>query len=488
MHAENLKMSQHKNRKSLIEYKGLHFVMGLLLLLGAGLIITVSYIISSSVEFGLNRQDNIANTTQNGAIPSDEAERLAQIEKTFEGNGDAPEASLGPIDDYPTLVTETKHPNSGKKLSQVTLGAHSSANNKNGKIVREVYFTTPKGKNYAVHERVFVKAAEQAADGATIRLSMFKWASSDLHKKLIAAFEKRNIDVKIIIGTERFSDPDEAADGNTEAFVLTKLQNKLGENRVLHCYGGCGDDKKTMHNKYMTISKLKNGAKNVVILSSANVAAGQRYRFNSTLVTSQDKKLYQAFRQDWTNTKNFERVFLSLGNDDGTTRAYFFPKTLDTQDTIVTNLNRVECSYGDNKHTQIRVGSSYFTRMTVAEKLAELKSQGCSVQVITMDAQPTNRALDILEENGVKTHVMHLPTNKESQNGAITDTIHSKYLLINGWFAGEKHKVVFAGSHNFNVNGLYYSDDAMQRIFDNKLYDAFQQNWKQIRDYTLNNY
>ncbi len=54
--------------------------------------------------------------------------------------------------------------------------------------------------------------------------------------------------------------------------------------------------------------------------------------------------------------------------------------------------------------------------------------------------------------------------------------VHSKNMMIDGMYAGARHKLVFTGSHNWSGPALRDNDEAMLRITTPSVYDAFTAN------------
>ncbi len=59
--------------------------------------------------------------------------------------------------------------------------------------------------------------------------------------------------------------------------------------------------------------------------------------------------------------------------------------------------------------------------------------------------------------------------------------VHSKNMMIDGMYAGARHKLVFTGSHNWSGPALRDNDEAMLRITTPSVYDAFTANLTRVR-------
>ncbi|MGW0811444.1 phospholipase D family protein, partial [Nonomuraea sp. NPDC002799] len=151
-------------------------------------------------------------------------------------------------------------------------------------------------------------------------------------------------------------------------------------------------------------------------------------------------------------------------------RARFFPQA--SGDPIVDALGDVSCRRG----TKIRVGMSEWDtyRVAIAERLRDLAGAGCEVQVV----------YGIIDDE-VKTVLSAQPGVELSTLGsgsALPGRIHSKYLLIEGSYAGDrKAHVVFTGSHNYNETSLRHNDETLLRLDDKGVYRQYVANFDRMR-------
>jgi len=60
------------------------------------------------------------------------------------------------------------------------------------------------------------------------------------------------------------------------------------------------------------------------------------------------------------------------------------------------------------------------------------------------------------------------------------DKVHDKVLLISGKYAGSTRKLVWTGSHNWTGNALRYNDEAMLRIDEGAVFNAYLNQWNKI--------
>jgi phosphatidylserine/phosphatidylglycerophosphate/cardiolipin synthase-like enzyme len=64
----------------------------------------------------------------------------------------------------------------------------------------------------------------------------------------------------------------------------------------------------------------------------------------------------------------------------------------------------------------------------------------------------------------------------------IVDGVHSKYLLVNADYLGRRQRLVWTGSHNYTGPALRGNDEALLKIDDRAVYDAFRANWQRAWD------
>ncbi|WP_310712610.1 phospholipase D-like domain-containing protein [Nonomuraea sp. 3-1Str] len=66
--------------------------------------------------------------------------------------------------------------------------------------------------------------------------------------------------------------------------------------------------------------------------------------------------------------------------------------------------------------------------------------------------------------------------------GALPGRVHSKYLLVEGSFDGDRDaRWVFTGSHNYNETSLRRNDETLLRLNDRRVYRQYVDNFKRMR-------
>jgi cysteine-rich repeat protein len=311
------------------------------------------------------------------------------------------------------------------------------------------------------------RLVQMAAPGSQIHLSMYEWTNMDFANLLVAAATDpgRGVDVRVVLDG---SHPD--------ADIVAALEAGLGADHVHRCIhadcSACIGDQ-INHNKFFLFTALTDGSTNVVVQSSANLNGGIISRHNNLVIIRGDRTLYDFYLSYWNDlsagVRNMD-YYRSITGDGGT-KAYFFPRA--SGDTILSVIENIHCDAG----ATVRVAMAFFTdgRDEVATALANKHREGCDVQVIigTYDASPGADVMDALDGAGVPVSVA--PDGDRN--------VHSKYMIIDARY-GEGATVehlVFTGSHNYTGPALRRNDEALIRVADADIYQAFWDNWQAIR-------
>jgi phosphatidylserine/phosphatidylglycerophosphate/cardiolipin synthase-like enzyme len=320
-------------------------------------------------------------------------------------------------------------------------------------------------------EDAMVALIRRAVPGSQLRLAMYTFTRYRAAAELINA-ARRGVDVRVVLdGHMRTAPGSEAA----------RLIAGLGRERVTLCSApgtscvGTG----IQHNKFITLSALDDGSRNVVAVASHNLTNGQLRKHNNLVIVRNDVGMHRAYAR----TFDLMRVDLPLrnayrfedGDGDGL-RAYFFPRD-DGEDTLVSVLENVRC----DRTSRVRLAMAFFTnaRVAVADALAQLRRDGCSVSVVlgNADIPAGSRVLSSLRRAGVR--VTLYPAR------AMGWTLHSKYLLIDAPYAdsaGRHRTLVFTGSHNYTGGALTANDENLLRIEHPTVFNAFLADWVRVRD------
>ena len=336
------------------------------------------------------------------------------------------------------------------------------------------FFDEPKvGGRADTIERRLISLIERASRGSEIRAAYYHFSNRRVADALVAASQKRNVDVRIVLNDPS---PDEDEDEHAD-MILARLRAGLPKGAVTVCKrdkGACIGDH-INHNKLMLFSELKDGTKNVVMQSSANLGGGRLH--NNMLVFRNSGGLYHSYLAYFGDlVRQKKDLSYDLEMKGPGTRAIVSP--ISAGDPVVSALDDVHCKAGESR---VRVAMALFTgeRTEIAKRLVDLKAKGCDVEVLAREAgKGTAKVIvDILQAGLVP--VRFFPS-------ASGNNIHSKYLLVDSPFGadGKSRRLVFTGSHNYTGEALRHNDEVLLRVEDDDVFKRFMANWRTIREQT----
>lgn len=168
-----------------------------------------------------------------------------------------------------------------------------------------------------------------------------------------------------------------------------------------------------------------------------------------------------------------------------TYRAFFFPRGdasyyNPATDTVVGVLNQLSCAYtgadGLRHQTDVRivVHSFFGSRRQVADKLAQLRSRGCWVDILYAETDSTITSR--LNAAGIQHRRCLIP------NGPGIDVRpHNKEILIDGAYDGDITPRVYTGSANLTGSSLRSADEALVRIASASYHAKYLSTFYKIR-------
>ncbi|MGW0481023.1 phospholipase D-like domain-containing protein [Nonomuraea sp. NPDC003214] len=308
----------------------------------------------------------------------------------------------------------------------------------------------------------------QTPAGAGIRIAHFVMsgtAGSEFAAELLKAHE-RGVRVQVVL------DGDARGKAVAERLAAVLGTDTSAASFAHVCSGpmsggtaACVGDK-GQHNKFYLFSRT-GGASDVVVQSSANLTnLNSTTYWNNAVVLAGNRRLHEAYASYFADlaaerkSLDYDRV-VRTGAAGGSVRAHFFPSA--EGDPIVEALDGVSCRDG----APIRVGMSEWDgyRVAIAERLAELARQGCTVQVVA-------GVLDAEVEAALRAEP-RIELRTLSSGSALPGRIHSKYLLVDGW--------VYTGSHNYNQTSLRRNDDTLLRLNNKAIHAQFVANFDRMR-------
>lgn len=358
----------------------------------------------------------------------------------------------------------------------------------------ETVFNTPgfTGQSTTTIEEKLIELLRAAVPDSEVLVSLYTVSRESIIKELVNA-SRRGVDVKVIL------------DGRNKKFlkITEHVVHYLKQNLVCKsvandcltiCSGpfGLGYSCRGVainHNKFMLFSKLQNGTESVVASTSSNMNPGQLKMYNDLLIIKNDKSFFNGFRDYWKKLQQDETAVLEnsiiVESNNSNVKAHFFPRIF-ASDPVLNLLNKVSCQL---PNSSIRVAQAIFTRADVAEKMRDLAAQGCKLEVITRSDYEHDSPSEYIKEV-LKDHIKILPFRGKSSEQQIENSLHSKVILINASIdnSPEKIPIVLAGSHNLNTPSLYFNDEALVEVRNQKVFDSYSQYLTQIlQDFKLAN-
>lgn len=317
---------------------------------------------------------------------------------------------------------------------------------------------------------------QNAATGSTIRIAMYHFSLTRMSNDLIAAYQ-RGVNVRLVLDSQTRSNQ-----------AVLDLVAALGTNRanpswVTICTTGraCIGNLTSpiMHNKFFLFSNTS-GSANVLVQSSANLTGDNAERYwNNAVTLVGNTAVYNSY------VDYFNDLAAQVKNNDyyrstssGNAKSYFFPRAGSgaSTDTVYNMLDEnVSCEGNTSVGTEtgrtiIRIGMWYFSRNPIANKLRELADRKCWVDVVytTMDADVRS-----ILDGHARIKLYRISGDR---------IVHSKYLLIEGTYAGQRDtKWVVTGSHNYTNAALRENDEAMLRIQSATIHDQYRSNFWALR-------
>ncbi|GAA3733974.1 hypothetical protein GCM10022225_15380 [Plantactinospora mayteni] len=334
---------------------------------------------------------------------------------------------------------------------------------------------TVASQQYAVIEHI-QGLVQAAAAGSTIRVAIYHFSLTRVSNDLIAAYD-RGVNVRVVVDSESRDYP-----------AVTSLIGKLGTSRSTPswvtvcttgraCIGNLGTP--IMHNKFFLFSNTS-GTANVLVQSSSNLTSGNAERYwNNAVTLVGNAAVYNSY------VEYFDDLAAQVKNNDyyrstssGNAKSYFFPRAGTSQDTdTIYNMldENVSCegntSVGTGTgRTIIRIGMWYFSRNPIANKLRDLANRKCWVEVVYTDSDADVPSI-LSGHSRIKLYRI---------SGDYI--VHSKYLLIEGTYAGQRDtKWVVTGSHNYSNAALRENDEALLRIQSATIHDQYRSNFLALR-------
>ncbi|HEX2690831.1 MAG TPA: phospholipase D-like domain-containing protein [Kofleriaceae bacterium] len=340
--------------------------------------------------------------------------------------------------------------------------------------------------------------------GATIRISTFLFASGAYRDALLNA-HARGVNVQLLV--------DSSLTYDTSGTTFFELANGLGRDVTkssfaVQCPAGSGCIGDGIdHDKFFLFSSTS-GRSKVVVQTSANmidhVDKGNSglTSWNNAVTLVDEPVIYDAYVARFTAMRDTNTSTPYSSTVGTNAKVYFFPKpdadpTSASSSTLLGVLDNVDCSghnttggWGPNHLTSIHVAMFDLSDVNIAGKLWALDNAGCVVHVVrTNHGTDDDNAIATLNNcdnhNGVTIDSVHWRVNGDDNNTSADEAIgfiHSKYLVIDGFYAGSPNqRLVWTGSYNYTIGALKHNDEALLKIWNhNAIFDAFQSNFQTL--------
>ncbi len=303
--------------------------------------------------------------------------------------------------------------------------------------------------------------------GEEITVCIFKFGVEPLAEALIAASEK-GVKVRVIL-----NDGETSEDTNKDIAEL--LDDKLDD---FYFIENDISKKGIIHNKFILFSEVAtaNGpASHVVVQTSSNFQKKGTKKLQDMVILS-SPSLYHGYLDFWYDIKvlgladqldHYE--YQTASDDNGTYKAYFFPKIKDKEDHGKDNV--LSALKGIKEPTKAKVhfahGKWSENRIDIVSELEDLVDDGASVSVIT-NGDVNDEVRDAFED--LSKNVLYLD---KSFN------MHTKFFLIDD---GDT-RTVWTGSHNLTERSLRENFEVLLRIDDPEIYAAYYDYFNMIKSY-----
>ncbi|AIS02087.1 phospholipase D-like domain-containing protein [Streptomyces glaucescens] len=350
--------------------------------------------------------------------------------------------------------------------------------------------------------------------GQTIRGSMFEFGDQQVADALLAA-HRRGVDVKLVVDDSTYVDGEGRQYANP---AYESLKSGLGTSDTARSWVVVCDDRfedndgvddvqrgclavappgpAYNHNKFFVFSKIGpfddgTSYSKVVFQTSSNLSNWYKVESFNDAVTFSDSAVYDGYAS--YHEKLRAGRHLASGNNNvyfstptgSTYRGYFFPRgdssyNNPATDTIVNVLDEVSCAYtgtdGKRHQTDIRIVMLYFndSRIQVADKLAQLRAQGCWIDILYASAE--SKVKSTLTGANIQHRGCMIP------NGPGIDVRpHNKQILIDGDYNGDITPRVYTGSANLIGSSLRSADESFVRITSADYHTKYLSTFYRIR-------
>ncbi len=321
-----------------------------------------------------------------------------------------------------------------------------------------------------------IRAAKPVAEGGranSVQVVMDKFIDNRQSRRLMNALNADNDTPVDLLGQRTRGGPDRSF--------------------AYKCVGSCRGAGGNNHAKFYAFSAAGTSS-HVVMVSSANLNAGGAFLgYNDLFTMAGNKAIYDKYavihnemRDDTDKDVDAYQTFNS-----GRFENRFFPMRYPTKatDPVMQDLSRVRClgatgAAGRNGRTALNISMFWWAGergMYITDRLLRLQKAGCIVSVII--GAPSREVAAVLRHAAWQGRIKLYDTRVDRNgDGKIDLRVHSKYLLINGNYAGDTSAwQVYTGSQNWTNGALHRADEIMLGIKSRHAYATYMTNWNNIR-------
>lgn len=315
-------------------------------------------------------------------------------------------------------------------------------------------------------------------DGESIHLSIYLFDYEPMIEALTAA-HGRGVSLNIMM------DMSDRSDNLATANRFTELGDGVDIVRVFNDAGRIAIN----HNKFVLFSEVETttgSEEHVVVQTSQNFKESGAKKLQDALIL-RDERLFEAYLNYWQEMKNragegmadFE--FMTYHSPEEKLEAYFYPKRIegryDGEDTVIELLNNIS----DPASAEIKIGMSAWSdsRVHIVDKLEELIRQGATVDIITkssIGAQVLER-LEAIDSPNANILIFNM-----SNEGPPRINIHTKLMLIEGEWSGEKMKLLVTGTQNFTNNALKNNNEVTLLLKNHEFFSEYNSYFEALKE------
>jgi phosphatidylserine/phosphatidylglycerophosphate/cardiolipin synthase-like enzyme len=340
-----------------------------------------------------------------------------------------------------------------------------------------------------------IDSINSASCGQTVRVAMFSISDGEPGPTFAAALvaaHQRGVIVKALM--------DQHSDNATWQSMVTELGNDpKAESFAALCPGGCLSHftGSYLHAKYYMFSG-GGDANKTVTLSSANPTDSQATTaWNSSQTVKGNVAFYNAYVQYFTAMAKgalngpgpLSPDYYDTTNGTSARKlsppAYQWPKARSKSDTWVDFLNNITAPAEINiaMFQWSSHGSSGDTNyLQLPKKLVSLAGTGVKIHIL-MTASQVDDSVQAYLAAHPKNIDVHDTSQGQDANGNALHYTHDKYMAISGTYAGTANsKLVFVGSSNWTINGMWHNDETDLKATGATAYNAFLTDWQRQYD------